>query len=724
MITIFAEKPDVGNKIAAALDRITLSSGKTVSFGSLKTYEKEVKSQGSKDGYFRISLKGEEAFVTWGFGHLCELKQAKDYNPAYKNWRNLPAPFIPDSYEIKPRSIPEEKDKYGYNDKIKRQLKLISELFAKSRMIINATDFDREGEVIFSYVYEITKAAAPVQRACFSSQTQTGICDGFSKDLKSGKDMRNIESAGRMRGIADWVVGANLTVSTTLWNSGTSVYSVGRVQTPTLRMVVDREKAICGFTSIKYYVIEALFQTEKNESFKAKYYKDKIETKKEAESILKKLQEIGIISNVDRKRVNKAPPSLFSLSSLQMECNSRFGFTLKQTLDLVQKLYDNGYVTYPRSDSSYLTEDMEPVVNKVLDRLLAKISEYAKWIDGKPRRYVKSRYFNNAKVESHFAIIPTENVPKTLSDDESKVYDLIAKSVIQMLYSDALIQQSKIYIDVNGEMFTAQETRIIEKGFLEVDNTVKETLLPSLSIKDLLSGKYQILEKDSEPPKRYTEKTLLAAMISCGKELDDKEMKKVLDNPSVSGIGTVATRDAIIETLIQREYIARKGKTLIATEKGINLIDRLLISDVKSPEMTAKWEKRLNLIANGKEDPQIFLKDIENSVRDWCLIFSKEKRPLSSSDGKSTDTLPYKCPLCGKPMVKKTWGVGCSGYRDGCKFSIGQTISKKKLSDKQMEKLLKTGQTDKISGFTSKSGKKYDATLALKDGKLTFLFEK
>ena len=717
MVTILAEKPDVGNKIAAALDKIYLNSGKTIDFKSLKANEKAIKSQQNKDGYLKIQYKGHDCYITWGYGHLCSLKQAYDYNAKYRNWRMMPLPFIPNEYEIKLRTSSNS----NWDSKVERQFNIIKGLFEKSDMIINATDFDREGEVIFAYIYEMSGCKKPVKRACFTSQTKDGIIEGFTKNIKLGEDMRLTESAGRMRGIADWVVGANLTTAMSLKNPGAGVMSVGRVQTPTLAMLVERELAITGFVKAPYWAIEAVFTTENGENFKAKHNKEKITDKAEAIELFEKINgHIGIVKDIQKKKIKKEPPLLYSLSALQMDANSKFGFTLDQTLEIVQKLYDDGFTTYPRTNSQYLTEDMEPVVNNVLDKL-SEVSIYQPLINGRPRNFDKKHYFDNKKVESHFAIIPTGNIPKGLPQEHKKIFDLICRSVIKMLYGPATLEQTKVLITVNGEEFKTSGSIIAEPGWMIVGDASKTELLPDLKVDEELSGEYKLCDKMSEPPKRYTDKTILAAMLSAGKDLDDAELKKLMSDPKTGGIGTEATRAAIIETLIQREYIVREKKTLRATQKGIDLIQKLPLAQIKSAELTAKWERRLSDIARGNEEAEIFRRDFEATVKEWVREINTKVAVSNISYEDFLDGVV--CPLCGKPIVVLKEGFICAESKSGCRFKIG-TIAGKKITEAQVKKLCKDGCTNLIKGFKSKDGKKFDAKLKIQDGKLAYEYAK
>ena len=716
MVTILAEKPDVGNKIAAALDKIYLSNGETVEFSKLKANEKAVKSQQNRDGYLKISYKGHECYVTWGYGHLCTLKQAYDYDPSYKLWSKLPLPFVPQSYEIKLRTSSSS----SWDSKVERQFNIVKGLFEKSDLIINATDFDREGEVIFAYIYELAKCNKPVKRACFTSQTKEGIIEGFTKNIKLGSEMALTEAAGRMRSIADWVVGANLTAAMSLKNPGAGVMSVGRVQTPTLAMIVNRELAIMNFVKAPYWAIEAEFTTASGEGFKAKHHKEKITEKPEAEALFEKINgHKGIVSDVKKKKVKKEPPLLYSLSALQMDANSKFGYTLDQTLDIVQKLYDDGFTTYPRTNSQYLTEDMEPVVNRVLDSL-SNVPIYAPLINGRERRFDKKHYFDNKKVESHFAIIPTGNIPKGLPLEQKRVFDLICRSVIKMLYGDATLEQTKATVTVNGEDFKANGSIIAEAGWMAVGDASKTEILPDLKVGDELSGVYKLCDKMSEPPKRYTDKTLLAAMLSAGKDLDDAELKKLMSDPKTGGIGTEATRAAIIQTLIDREYILREKKILRATQKGIDLIQKLPLDQLKSAELTAVWERRLGDIARGTENAESFKADFENALREWVKTINTRVAKTNQSYANMLDGV--RCPLCGKTVHIVDDGFECIARKDGCKFAIS-TICGKKISEQQLRKLLTDGSTPLIKGFKKKDGTKFNAKLKIENGKMAFEYE-
>ena len=469
-------------------------------------------------------------------------------------------------------------------------------------------------------------------------------------------------------------------------------------------------------------MLDAVFTTAEQETYSATHAKKRFSDRAEAERILNAVKgKPGTVRAIEEKRVERDVPQLYSLSALQMDANSKYGMTLKETLAAAQALYDGGYTTYPRTDSRYLTEDMAPVVNRVLDSL-AKDETYAPLIEGRKRSFARWRYFNDKKVESHFAIIPTGSRPKSLSGHQAKVYDLICRSVICMLYGKAVLNRSTVTTEVAGEPFVSSGSVIVDPGYMAVTGIEKEETLPTLTVGEIVSSEFACKEKQTEPPKHYTDQTLLAAMIGAGKDLEDEELKKILADPSVAGIGTPATRDAIIETLITRGYVERSKKTLSATDKGIGLIQCLSVESIKSPALTAKWEKRLGEIERGSEDPNTFQNDIERTVAAWC----KEIDAAPVTEQLKTAEQPKEaipCPVCHKPMKAYDWGYGCSGYKEGCKFSVG-TICKKKLTENQLKKLVTERDTGLISGFKSKANKPFRAHLILDESnKIVFKFE-
>lgn len=711
MIVIYAEKPDMGSKIAAALDKITLKGGGTVSFSQLSTKSKSVKKQQFEDGYLKITFKGKPAYVTWGYGHLCGIKNAVDYDPEYKSWKKLPMPFFPE-YGIKVR------------EDTKDQFERVKKLFNKADEIINATDDDREGDVIFSYVYEMTEAKSPYMRVHFADQTYEGIRKAFDH-LKPSSESYNSEQAGRARGISDWVVGSNITVAMSL-KTGT-LLKYGRVKTVVENMLVERELARIHFKPETYFVANATFTTDKGEEYIGEY-SEKFTKEEDAKALIASLSgKKGTIASIKSTVTVLEPPRLFSLDTLQMEANSRHGFTLAHTLELTQKLYEAGYVTYPRTTSTFLPNDMEDTIEETIEKMKAD-SHFAGYIkDRDPSLIIKKNYYDDSKVESHFAIVPTGVLPpSSISSDEMKLYRMIAYSIIRMGYPSAEIAKTNVVTNVEKIPFTTSGSSLKTKGWTVVEHATKEKLIPALTKGEIVDGKYEHIAKTTSPPPRYTDKTLLKAMIAAGRKLEDEELRKILENPKIpeaSGIGRPSTRAGIVDALIKDGYAARDKKSIYPTEKGIEAIKIFPIESMKSAIMTAQWETRLNKIEQGTDTLENFIHDIEEAVKMWEEeINGSEEIKKSASTSASKYATGLKCPVCGKDIVNHEWGYGCSGYKEGCKFSVSREICKKKLTDKQMQELITAGKTGLIKGFTSKSGKKFDAILCREGEKINFKF--
>ena len=712
MIVIYAEKPDMGTKIAASLDCIRLNNSKNISFDELSRHDKEIKSQRSKDGYFEINFKGEQTIVTWGFGHMCELKQAQDYDPAYKNWTKIPIPFIPESYEIKSLG----------NDE---QLHKIKSFFQKADLIICATDDDREGDLIFDYIYRFLNCHVPFKRALFNKQSKEEFIKAFN-DLVDSDHRMNVIQAGRARSEGDFITGANLTTALTLKCNSSDVLSVGRVQTAVLNMIVEREKEIINFKPKDYWCIKGSFTTDQKEKYEGTYIKERIDDKKEAESILNTLvnsSDNTFVKNIESKKVIRKKPPLYSLAGLQMEANKKYGFTLNQTLKVAQSLYEKGFTTYPRTDSVYLTDDCFDEVKKILSMLFSGDYQYLKVSN--PLVFSK-KYFDSSKVESHFAIIPTTKAPSSLNDEEEKIYDLVAKSVICMVYPDAEIENITVTTSKSGKDFITKGSTIINEGFFKVLGRPKESFLPSLVKGENVSSEFKLEAKKTEPPKRYTEATLLNAMINCGKVLEDEELKKLMtDKEHPKGLGRPSSQASIVETLQTREYTKKSGKTIYPTQKGIKLIDVFPVEDLKSAVMTAQWEKRLDDIEKGMDTHDSFINDLQESVKKWTKMILNIQADDIPTEKNVNKHIIGKCPICGKDIILFKNGAGCSGYGDkSCNFFISRMIAEKELSDNQLKSIIESGESGFISGFKSKKGTLFSANLVFnkEQKKLSFVF--
>ncbi len=688
MRVIYAEKPDMARKIAAALNQGIISK---------------------EDGYIKIDWQNEKTLVTWGYGHLTELQEPVDYNPEFKNWYQFPYPWFPDKILLKPR-----KD-------AKEQIAIVNNLFQQADCIINATDDDREGEAIFSNLMQYLGCNKAYSRVSIDSTTPEGLRAAF----RNPADMQKThwrEAAGEARGIVDMEVGSNLTVAMTMMHPGDGVWSIGRVQTPTLNMVVAREKAIRNFIPEKFKEIECIFTTEQGVEYKGKY---EISHPQHPEELLKDMTKLGMVTEIQHKSESQYPPYLYSLGTLQMEASKRLGMSANETLEAAQKLYEKGITTYPRTKSQYLTDDMGPVIASVLGKL--QETEYGKYIKRTEIQYPE-RYFNSQKVESHYAIIPTGNIEATMTEKEKALFDLIAKSVICMTCKKAKLDKVRITTTISPNAtesraynFITTGTTILEAEWMDVvgNGKQKEGMLPELKEGQQVAAAPELVEKVTQPPKRYTEGELIKAMMTAGKILEDKDLREILASQEVQGIGTEATRAGIIESLVHRKFISREGKSIKATEKGIALIDALPeeLESLKSPIITAQWEQRLEKIEKGTDTKEAFIQDMRQQIAEWCSNLKK-----AAPEKNSKDLLDYECSLCGKKLRKTKLGYGCSGYPD-CQFMLWKKQYGTEIPDQALEELLKYGTTKKMLTFQKKDKKgTYRAALTLKDGKVELKF--
>ena len=704
MITIFAEKPDMGTKIAAALDAIHLENGQVVHFNDIGKHEKDIIRQRTKDGCLKIRFYNQDVVVTWGYGHMVGLKQAQDYYEEYADWHKIPLPYIPERYELKVIT-----DNY-------RQFSRIQNWFKQSELIICATDDDREGDLIFDYIYTYLHCRTPFKRALFNKQSEDEFLKAFrAENLVDSWKRKNVIHAGRARSAGDFIVGAGPTVAMTLKYSGNgrNVLSVGRVQTAVLNMVVSRENDILSFKPQDYWVLEGTFIPESGKSYIGIHVDKKFDKKQDAEAVLAKIQNHnGIVISVEKKEVKKNKPNLYSLAALQIDSNKAFGFSLEETHKIAQSLYDKGVTTYPRTDSTHLPEDMKNEMESVFKML--KNTDYAELIPDSPVNYYTKQYFDNRKVNSHYAIVPTKKTAEGLTENETKVYDLIVRSVLTMLYPEAVFNKSTVVTEVNGEQFITHGNAVIDAGFMAVTGIPRDKLIPDIKQGEIVKAECRIETKQTEPPKRYTDATILTAMINCGKMIKDEELRGIMEkgkDGDPRGIGRPSSRDSIVSTLEKRGYTKKNGKSIYPTDKGMAMIKSFPVQDLKSAEMTAQWEKRLDDIEAGKDTYESFMSALEACVKKWTtmIIEAEADENLSVSDD-----INLKCPCCGLKMAVFSWGLGCLGYKDGsCKFSISNPFYKKKLSGKQITQLITTGETNVISGFVSKEGRKYSGRLVV-----------
>ena len=601
MIVCIAEKPSVAKDIAAILG-----------------------ANQRKDGYF----EGNNYQVTWTFGHLCTLKEPSDYVDEWRYWNLRYLPMVPSKFGIKLLD----------NDGVKKQFHVIKRLVESCEHVVNCGDAGQEGEVIQRWVLHLAKCKVPIKRLWISSLTEEAIKEGFSK-LKDAKDYNNLYAAGNARAVGDWLLGINATrLFTKKFGQQKQVLSIGRVQTPTLAMIVNRHLEIDNFKSEDFWELRTIYrETEFNSVL------GKIKKEEKALYALSKIKEAPfIITSFEQKEGKEKPPRLFDLTSLQVEANKKFGFSADQTLKLIQSLYEKKLVTYPRVDTTYLPDDIYP---KVAD-ILGKMQYYSKLTAPLLEKKIPKtkQVFDNKKVTDHHAIIPTGVVPSGINPDEQRIYDAVAKRFISVFYPDCTVSNSTVLGEVLKLEFKATGKQILEPGWRAVYET-EETKEKAKSEEDKImptfvkdeSGPHEprVDKKQTSPPKFYTEATLLRAMETAGKQVEDDEMRELLKD---NGIGRPSTRANIIETLFRRKYIERKKKNIIATQTGIDLIEVIENETLKSPELTGDWERKLRLIEKGEFEPEKFKLELIE------MVVNLTNEVLFNSQNKSVTILSEEAP--------------------------------------------------------------------------------
>lgn len=687
MIVIYAEKASLAKAIAAAL-----KAGNRIAHPKEPTI-----------GHYEFTFNGEKTILCHGVGHLCGLADRTAYGEQYKNWDLSIFPCIPDSYQV------------VVKDKTKTCFEYVKGFFDKADLIINATDPDREGELIFAYIYEAMHCTKKWKRVWIEDLTPQKIQYAFAH-LKDSSDVISIQQAGRARSIADWICGINLTVAATgkYCANPKDMFRIGRVQTPVLAMVVEREKKIKGHIKTPFWRLLAEFQTD-NGSFTAEYENGILDNEQQAKSLLSKCIGNGTVTAKTVKKRTVGQPLLFNATQLQATAGKKLGWDLDKTVKVMQDLYEHKFMSYPRTSSEHLTVAMQSEVTATLCKLflLPEYSQYA-LPENEWQAYSK-RHFDDSKVDSHPAIIPTMNVPKKLSEipseDERQLYDLLVKSLIRIVYPKAEVEDTTISLDVNGNTFKATGSVITNNGWNAVDALPdKKATLPPVSEGESYIGTYSLKQGFTEPPKPYTEPDLITAMETAGKHLEDEQARALMKAEN-KGLGTPATRAGIINTLFHNGYLTKQGKSIIPTAKGIFLIEHLPIEELKSPEMTGQWEKRLHDIADGKEDYQAFVSSMEQTVSEWysAVVLSADTEKYVSDE----DTL--SCPFCGARVINGKFGYFCSAKKDtGCSFSVGKEYCGKAISDAQAIRLIEKGKTTLIKGFKKKDGSgEFDAYLVV-----------
>ena len=568
----------------------------------------------SKDGY----MEGNGYQVTWTYGHLCTLKEPHDYTPMWKTWSLTSLPMIPQRFGIK--LIEQEH--------ITKQFAVIERLMQQADAIVNCGDAGQEGELIQRWVMQKAGAKCPVKRLWISSMTDEAIREGFAQ-LKDQQDYQPLYMAGLSRAIGDWLLGMNATRLYTLkYGQNRPVLSIGRVQTPTLALIVNRQKEIQNFKPEPYWVLATVYR---DTTFTAT--KGKFTSKEEGEQAFQAIEgKPFVITKVEKKEGKEAPPQLYDLTSLQVDCNKKFGFSAEQTLNLIQSLYEHKFTTYPRVDTQYLSDDIYPKCPQTLNGLFqVKVNGVAPYADlirpigGKALRKSK-KVFDTSKVTDHHAIIPTGVIPQSLSDAERKVYDLVARRFIGVFLPDCKFSTTTVLGEVDSIEFKVTGKEILEPGWRVVrekgaensensENTenTEEKTLPTFEKGESGPHKPTLTEKMTTPPPYYTEATLLRAMETAGKFVEDEELRAAMKE---NGIGRPSSRASIIETLFKRHYIKRERKRLVATETGIELIDLIREDLLKSCELTGIWEKKLRDIEHQTYDAQQFINELKQQVTD------------------------------------------------------------------------------------------------------------
>ncbi|WP_066639812.1 DNA topoisomerase III [Desulfolucanica intricata] len=693
-VLIIAEKPSVARDLARVLGKFNRC-----------------------DGYF----ENEQYIVTWALGHLVTLVEPEDYDPIYKKWLIKTLPIIPDKFWLKA------------NSSTLKQYKTIKKLANRSdvEQLINACDAGREGELIFRYIYRSIGCKKNFKRLWLSETTTEAVIKGF-QSLRPGHEFDRLGYAAEARSRADWLIGINATRAFSVRHA--SLLSVGRVQTPTLAIIVNREREIRNFVVEDYWELFCTFQKENGQKYMGKWFNLEQEhffKLKEAMAIKNKVEEqhANIVS-IDQKDILEKAPLLFNLNDLQKEANKKFGFSAAKTLAVAQVLYETKkLITYPRTDSRYLTNELSKTIPQRL-RALAGLDEYSWFISFIGKNNLSKRYINNSKVTDHTALIPTNVKPKleSLSSDEYKIYDMVVRRFLAAFFPPARYEQTRVVTEAAEETFITRGRVELDKGWKvvyepvqEIKENDSEVIVPSLKKGETLQVvETEIQEKKTRPPKRFTEAGLLTVMEGAGRLLDDADLKEAMRG---SGLGTPATRAAIIERLLKVKYIERKKRTLVPTSKGETLID-LVPELIKSPEMTARWEKALADIEEGNLEPGKFMDGIIEQTKKVVDLARKQETStqVGNSAASNVESLG-KCPLCGMAVVEYQRSYGCSGFRQGCQFVIWKKIAGKKITINQARILLEKGNTKKLKGFSSKSGKKFEAALVLKDGKVVFDFK-
>ena len=637
MILCIAEKPSVGRDIARVLGATT-----------------------SRDGY----MEGNGYCVSWTFGHLCALLDPNEYNEQWKGWNMSSLPMVPERFGIKVT-----------NDKgVQKQFNTIKTLIAQAEMVINCGDAGQEGELIQRWVYQKAGCRVPVKRLWISSLTEDAIREGFQK-LKDQSEYQHLYEAGLMRAIGDWLLGMNATRAYTLRfakgvGKDRQVLSIGRVQTPTLALIVKRQQEIEHFVPRTYWELKTLYRdTLFSAQLPAEEDEYAITSLEQGQKLVDSIKDLPLeITSVEKKKGMEYAPRLFDLTSLQVECNKRYSMTADDTLKVIQSLYEKHVTTYPRVDTTFLSDDIYPKVPATLRGiqdyfpqvapLLPLKADGGKGAGSLPK---SKKVFDNSKVTDHHAIIPTGQRPDNLTDLERKVYNMVALRFIAAFYPPCQVANTTVLACAGDISFKVTGREVLEQGWREVfakektdDETEEQKVLPSFRKGESGPHEPQLQEKTTTPPKYYTEATLLRAMETAGKTVEDEELRDAMKE---NGIGRPSTRAAIIEKLFQRKYIIREKKNIKATEVGINLIHTIISPLLKSAELTGRWEQKLRAIERGDYTAKLFLDELKQMTSEVVHEVKADKSGM-------------RCPVCGRgTIIRGKTRYGCSRWREGCTYA-------------------------------------------------------
>ena len=702
---IVAEKPSVARDISSALP------------GSFSP---------SRD---KTHLVGDGHVITWAVGQLVGLAPPDSYDPRFKKWRFADLPILPEKFKLIPN-----------DDRAGKQLAAIHRLMADDDvdLIVNACDAGREGELIFAYVYDLAPVHKPVQRLWLSSMTKTAIREAF-QHLRPGEELHSLEEAARSRSEADWLVGMNATraASIRLRAAFDGAVSLGRVQTPTLALVARREEEIRNFVPEPYWLVEARFEATEERRYTGRYLGGKrLPNEAEAQAIVDAVRDqAGEITKLEKSEQREQPQLLYDLTSLQRHANSMYGFSARRTLAAAQRLYeDHKALTYPRTNSRFLTGDMVPEIKPTVEHVghAAQYETAAKFVLGLDSLTL-GRVVNDAKVQDHHAIIPTnsDHDLSKMGADEVKVYDLVTKRFLAVFHPEAVFERTRVETTVREQVFRTSGRRLIEAGWRAVygelseqdrpeDDSGGDQLLPRLEQGEgVQTREVEWMRKETQPPRRFSDASLLGAMETAGKEVEDAELREAMKD---SGIGTPATRASIIERLVDVGYIERDGRALVATEKGIQVIRLLGEHALTSPELTGDWERRLRLIEHGGDTRPAFMDDIKKFTTETVEELDKLK-------GVQIERAKLgPCPICGREITENRKGYSCWSREDpGCGFVIWKRKAGKSLPVSVAKELIESlrasreagedpgvGRTEKaVTGFRSRAGRTFRAKLRL-----------